>query len=299
MLFYVPHLGLGQLSDALHAWLKAELGRSNYAVHAGGRPAVRDTIALYFRTPVAAAAFKQAFPALELADGTSASWYSSPNLPFARDEDETPVCNLYNQTTAQEAMRRLFKGTVITDRLGNLEPGSVYPNQLAPILRHDGGALELARAKWGMPSPKEKLPDSGRDKGVTNVRNLASPHWRRWLGPANRCLVPVTSFAEPIPGGNQWFAAADPDTAMFFAGIEVRGWRSIRKVKDGETTDDLFGFLTTSPNAEVKPVHQAAMPVVLTKPDEWEAWLSAPFEIAAKLQRPLPNGSLRLVDGPV
>ena len=40
-------------------------------------------------------------------------------------------------------------------------------------------------------------------------------------------------------------------------------------------------------------------PVILTDPAEWETWLSAPFEIAAKLQRPLPNGSLRLVPEPV
>ena len=29
---------------------------------------------------------------------------------------------------------------------------------------------------------------------------------------------------------------------MFFAGIEVRGWTSLRKVKDGERTDDLFAL---------------------------------------------------------
>jgi putative SOS response-associated peptidase YedK len=47
-------------------------------------------------------------------------------------------------------------------------------------------------------------------------------------------LVPITSFAEPIKGGNQWFSCADPDRPMFFAGIETRSWRSVRKVKDGE-----------------------------------------------------------------
>ena len=91
---------------------------------------------------------------------------------------------------------------------------------------------------------------------------------------------------------------ADAETA-FFAGIEVRGWKSVRKVKDGETTDDLFAFLTTDPNAEVGAVHPKAMPVILTTPGEWETWLSAPFEIAGKLQRPLPDGALRLVDGPL
>lgn len=86
---------------------------------------------------------------------------------------------------------------------------------------------------------------------------------------------------------------------MFFAGIEVRGWTSVRKVKDDETTDDLFAFLTTEPNAEVRPIHPKAMPAILTEPEEWETWLMAPFEIAGMLQRPLPDGRLRLVDGPL
>jgi putative SOS response-associated peptidase YedK len=31
---------------------------------------------------------------------------------------------------------------------------------------------------------------------VTNIRNVKSPHWRRWLGQASRCIVPATSFCE-------------------------------------------------------------------------------------------------------
>ena len=204
------------------------------------------------------------------------------------------MCNLYSNTTTQEAMRRLFDG--ITDRAGNLEPGRFYPDQLAPIIRHDGAGLELAKARWGMPSPPSVLKTE-RDPGVTNVRNLASPHWRRWLGDGNRCLVPLTSFAEPLGKGrgNQWFASAE-DKPMFFAGIEVRGWKSVRKVKDGETIDDLFAFLTCQPNAEVKAVHPKAMPVILTEPDEWRAWMDG--LPAQELQRSLPDGALRLVDEP-
>ena len=204
------------------------------------------------------------------------------------------MCNLYSNTTTQEAMRRLFDG--ITDRAGNLEPGRFYPDQLAPIIRHDGAGLELAKARWGMPSPPSVLKTE-RDPGVTNVRSLGSPHWRRWLGGENRCLVPLTSFAEPLGKrrGNQWFASAE-DKPMFFAGIEVRGWKSVRKVKDGETIDDLFAFLTCPPNAEVKAVHPKAMPVILTEPDEWRAWMDG--LPAQELQRPLPDGALSLVDEP-
>lgn len=203
------------------------------------------------------------------------------------------MCNLYSNTTTQEAMLRLVEG--MTDRAGNLTPGEVYPDQLGAIIRHSRDGLELVKARWGMPSPQFALKTE-RDPGVTNVRNLSSPHWRRWLGAEHRCLVPLTSFAEPRGKGkgNQWFASAD-GRPMMFAGIEVRGWTSLRKVKDGETTDDLFAFLTCEPNAEVRPIHPKAMPVILIEPDDWQAWLQgAP---AAEFQRPLPDGSLALGDG--
>ena len=205
------------------------------------------------------------------------------------------MCNLYNNGTTQELMRRLFDG--LNDRLGNHVPGRVYPDQQAAIVRHDGNGLELVRARWGLPSPQSVLKTS-RDPGVTNIRNLSSSHWRRWLGPEFRCLVPLTSFAEPLGKGkgNQWFAAAVEEVPMFFAGIEIRGWKSVRKVKDGETEDDLFAFLTCPPNAEVKAVHPKAMPVILTSPDEWEEWMMAPVDRVSDLQRPLPDGKLRLVE---
>ncbi|WP_269436678.1 SOS response-associated peptidase family protein [Paracoccus liaowanqingii] len=78
-------------------------------------------------------------------------------------------------------MRRLFKG--LTDDAGNLEPGRVYPDQWAPIIRNGEGGPELVKARWGMPSPRSVLKTE-RDPGVTNIRNLASPHWHEQFDPA-------------------------------------------------------------------------------------------------------------------
>ena len=69
----------------------------------------------------------------------------------------------------------------------------------------------------------------------------------------------------------------------------------MRKVKEGETTNDLYGFLTTDPNTEVAAIHPKAMPVILRTTDEIETWLTAPPNEAMKLQRPLPDGSLVIV----
>ncbi len=50
--------------------------------------------------------------------------------------------------------------------------------------------------RWGMPSPAFALKGRKTDPGVTNVRNVTSPHWRRWLSVEHRCVVPFTSFSE-------------------------------------------------------------------------------------------------------
>ncbi|MEP6828627.1 MAG: SOS response-associated peptidase family protein [Aestuariivirga sp.] len=57
----------------------------------------------------------------------------------------------------------------------------------------------------------------------------------------------------------------------------------------------LYAFLTTEPNQEVGAIHPKAMPVILTKPEEWETWLNAEWAMAGKLQRSLPDGALIVV----
>lgn len=97
-------------------------------------------------------------------------------------------------------------------------------------------------ARRGMPSPQFALKGKTCDPGVTNVRNTASPHWRRGLGPSNRCLVPFTSFSEceAGPDGKKvpvWFALDDNRPLAAFSGIWTN-WTSVRKTKEGEVTAD-------------------------------------------------------------
>jgi putative SOS response-associated peptidase YedK len=60
-----------------------------------------------------------------------------------------------------------------------------------------------------------------RDCGVTNVRNTASRHWRRWLAPHNRVPVPFTSFSEfeATTEVNVRSAADENRPLLRFAGI--------------------------------------------------------------------------------
>ena len=209
------------------------------------------------------------------------------------------MCNLYSLNKGQAAIIALTRA--MADRTGNLPvlPG-IFPDYAAPIVRNHEGKRELAMARWGMPSPAFALKGKRTDPGITNVRNVSSPHWRRWLGPENRCVAPFTSFSENevLPDGSRppvWFALDESRPLACFAGICTPQWTSVRKLKDGPTTDDLYAVLTTEPNAEVAAIHPKAMPVILTTPDDIDTWLTAPAAEALRLQRPLPDGALRIV----
>jgi putative SOS response-associated peptidase YedK len=208
------------------------------------------------------------------------------------------MCNLYSMNRSQAEIVAITRA--LYDRAGNMPPlPGIFPDYRAPIVRNHPGGRELTMARWGMPSPVFALKGRNSDPGITNIRNVKSPHWRRWLGRENRCVVPWTSFSENehLADGTKppaWFAFDESRPLAFFAGIWTR-WSSVRKVKEGETTNDLFAFLTTEPCKEVGAIHPKAMPVILRTQDQIETWMAASTEEALALQRPLPDGSLRIV----
>lgn len=80
-------------------------------------------------------------------------------------------------------------------------------------------------------------------------------------------MAPFTSFAEPDPARkapddavpNAWFAGNEDRPCMVLAGFWTP-WKVEPRLRDGEQEYELFGFLTTSPDEIVKPIHFKAMP---------------------------------------
>ena len=48
-------------------------------------------------------------------------------------------------------------------------------------------------------------------------------------------------------------------------------------------------------SVEIGAIHPKAMPVILTKPEQWDIWLSADWAIAGTLQRRLFDETLKVV----
>ncbi|MDW9906048.1 SOS response-associated peptidase [Sinorhizobium meliloti] len=176
----------------------------------------------------------------------------------------------------------------------------VFPDKPGLVVRNSAdGERELVNLTWGMPSPPT-VTNGKPDYGVTNIRNLDSPHWRGWTGVENRCIVPWTAFCEyedtKPKKTARWFAIDDNQPLAFFAGI-WRPWRgargSMKNPRVGE--HELFAFLTCDANSVVKPIHPKAMPVILTKPEEVELWLTADWKDAKALQRPYPADKMTLL----
>ena len=157
----------------------------------------------------------------------------------------------------------------------------VWPKYQAIVARVEGGQKKLDSIAWGVPfTMPGKQKGFTTTKRVTNVRNLASPFWRSMLNnPAQRCLVPFSTFAEPKPKADReecWFSVTDTPVAAF-AGI----WRQSVEGK-------VFAFLTCEPNPLVAPIHPKAMPVIL-HPEDYDKWLSVDYDDACSLAVPFPS----------
>ena len=201
------------------------------------------------------------------------------------------MCNRYRLTAKQAEIAAAFGVYSLYAPDETFPVPDIFPTGnktpfYGTVIVQSGSERTIERMEWGVPTqvPSKRDPAIKLTKYVTNVRNLSSSFWRSMLtNPAQRCLVPVTSFSEygiaPAEDGKKplhWFDV--PSRPIFaFAGI----WRPTRR-------GNAYGFLTTEPNAMVAPIHPKAMPVMLDDED-YDLWLNGSWEQAQRLVAPYPS----------
>ena len=66
--------------------------------------------------------------------------------------------------------------------------------------------------------------------------------------------------------------------------------------KDGPKVDiEVYAFLTTTPNKLVATINHERMPVLLTREEEFDAWLNGAPHVAFALAQEYPPGQMRIV----
>ena len=107
---------------------------------------------------------------------------------------------------------------------------------------------------------------------------------------SGRCWSPASAGA-----AHRSAAAASASAAVAQKQLDVLT-RRVERVDDTGRMARILPAWFVSRMTEVRAVHPKAMPVILSKPEEWETWLTAPWSEAKTLQRALLDGSLRIVE---
>jgi putative SOS response-associated peptidase YedK len=208
------------------------------------------------------------------------------------------MCNLYSLNKKRDMVARFFR--VSHNRAASFERASaIFPKNIAAVVREAAdGEREIVMMSWGF-----IFVENGKaPRPVTNVRDdkiLTSAFWRRSFL-ERRCLVPASSFCEPNgdvrPATWHWFSIKGADARPLFAFPGI--WRRYQGPlkKDGANIEiDTYAFLTTTPNSLVATINHERMPVLLTREEEFDAWLRAPVDEAFALAREYPSEKMRIV----
>jgi putative SOS response-associated peptidase YedK len=175
------------------------------------------------------------------------------------------MCNLYTERLGPDAVAAHFN---VRNPIASNAGAEVFPGGIGMVVREEGGERVMQSMTWGWPMKFKFMGADAKPKAVNNIAELGKYPWRNFVsGPAFRCLIPLTAFAEAEgPKGKKtrtWFNVKD-QPIFAWAGL----WRDDREFEWGA----VYSGLMTKCNETIRPVHDR-MPVLLM-PEDYEAWLA-------------------------
>jgi putative SOS response-associated peptidase YedK len=175
------------------------------------------------------------------------------------------MCNRARFAGEPETLFTKFGGDWLTPKPmdNRFNPKELFPKSRAYVVREESGSRGVDTMIWDVTAGEAPWP-------MTNVRNLKLAQWKALAErPENRCLIPLTEFAEWTPDkhqvgegkpikGEMWFSVTD-QPVFAIAGF----WRAIGEAR-------YFAMVTCDPNELVAPIHPKAMITILA-PDDHDA----------------------------
>lgn len=195
------------------------------------------------------------------------------------------MCNLYTERKSAAEVAAHFGVDLPLQAFNSAE--DVYPGYSGMVVREAQGNRILQSMTWGFPrhSVNKKTGEPNKPGHTNNARDdKLWSLWRQWFtNPAQRCLIPFTSFAEAVGEKGSmtktWISVADQPLAAW-AGL----WRPTVEWGDAYT-----GVMVDA-TEELLDIHDR-MPVIL-RPEDHDAWLRAPADEAIALVRKYPGDRL-------
>lgn len=195
------------------------------------------------------------------------------------------MCNRY-QPGETESIRRFFNAKKLA--AFNDGPSIVHPGQLGLIIRSAHGEYVLEQATWGFPVVLHgKNGKPLKPKPVNNARfDKLGSYWRRWAEhPYNRCLIPLTRFAEAEGDyGSMTTTWISQKVNPIFA------WAGLWAEKT-EWGPSYTGVMTDAA-PDMMAIHDRC-PVIIHQ-TEWEAWLTAPLKNLGRFDYPLNDDAVKI-----
>lgn len=176
-------------------------------------------------------------------------------------------------------------------RANTFNPMELRPKSRNYVIRQQDGKRAWDLMTWDVLGGQAAWPP-------TNERNLKLPQWRRLAEKLqNRCIIPLTEFAEFTPDkhdlsdgklplkGEMWFSVVGQPT------FAVAGFWQRTAARPG------FTMATCDANELVEPIHPKAM-ITILEPEDVDRWFGGAYADVLDLQRPY-DASKTMVAGPL